>query len=185
MPPDGQPFRPDSAPIVLKARGKRIPEWKQEANGLIGEVGQSPVRSDEPIEEITLIPMGCARLRISSFPVIGEGPEAAIWDESAVQVTASHAWDALSALNDGVLPQNSADLSVPRFTWWDHRGTSEWVQYAFNKPRKISCCEVYWFDDTPHGGLCRVPASWRVLWWDGKNWQPVTGHLQYDTARNK
>lgn len=185
MPSDGQPFRPDSAPIVLKARGKRIPEWKQEANGLIGEVGQSPVRSDEPIEEITLIPMGCARLRISSFPVIGEGPEAAIWDESAIQVMASHVWDTLSALNDGVLPQSSADLSIPRFTWWDHRGTSEWVQYAFNKPRKISCCEVYWFDDTPHGGLCRVPASWRVLWWDGKNWQPATGHLQYGTARDK
>lgn len=107
------------------------------------------------------------------------------WNENNVQITASHVWDTLRALNDGTLPQNSADLSVPRFTWWDHRGTREWVQYTFNKPRKISCCEVYWFDDTPHGGLCRVPASWKVLWWDGKGWQSVTGHVQYGTARDK
>ena len=29
---------------------------------------QSPVASDAPVEDITLIPMGCARLRVSAFP---------------------------------------------------------------------------------------------------------------------
>jgi hypothetical protein len=70
-----QPFTPDHAPVALKARGRRIPPWKQETNGLVGAVQQSPVRSDEPVEDITLIPMGCARLRISSFPRIGSGPD--------------------------------------------------------------------------------------------------------------
>jgi hypothetical protein len=37
---------------------------------MVGEVGAGPVRSSEPVEEITLIPMGAARLRISAFPRI-------------------------------------------------------------------------------------------------------------------
>ena len=62
----------------MKAKGKRIPQWIQEANGLVGAIQKSPVRSDEPIEDVTLIPMGCARLRIAAFPQIGEGPDASV-----------------------------------------------------------------------------------------------------------
>ena len=45
-----------------------MPSWRQESNGLVGVEPQSPVRTEEPIEDLTLIPMGCARLRISAFP---------------------------------------------------------------------------------------------------------------------
>ena len=68
-----QPFTLDNAPVLLRAKGKRIPKWKQESNGLIQEIQQSPVRSEEPVEELSLIPMGCARLRVTAFPQIGEG----------------------------------------------------------------------------------------------------------------
>ena len=64
-----QPFEPEAAPIVLKAKAKRIPGWKAEGQ-MVGKVPPSPLKSIEPLEEITLIPMGCARLRISSFPTI-------------------------------------------------------------------------------------------------------------------
>mgnify|MGYP001150822485 CR=1 FL=1 len=64
-----QPFEPEAAPIVLKAKAKRIPGWKAEGQ-MVGKVPPSPLKSIEPLEEITLIPMGCARLRISSFPPI-------------------------------------------------------------------------------------------------------------------
>jgi len=65
-----QPFTLEAAPIALEAKGRKIPEWKLEPNGLIGAVPQSPLSSTEPVEELTLIPMGCARLRVSAFPYI-------------------------------------------------------------------------------------------------------------------
>jgi hypothetical protein len=47
--------------------------------GLVGKLQDSPVRSNEPTETITLIPMGAARLRISVFPQIGEGARSHEW----------------------------------------------------------------------------------------------------------
>ncbi len=78
-PEDDQPFCVDGAPIALRTRAKKIPEWTLDDLGLVGPLCPSPVLSDEPEETVTLIPMGCARLRISSFPTIGTGPEAQRW----------------------------------------------------------------------------------------------------------
>jgi hypothetical protein len=66
------PFTTESAPMELRVRAKKIAAWKQDSLGLVGKLQPSPVKSDEPIETVTLIPMGAARLRISAFPVIGE-----------------------------------------------------------------------------------------------------------------
>jgi len=66
-----QPFDVNAAPIELSAQARKIPGWQMEG-GLVGELPQSPVKSAEPVETITLIPMGCARLRISAFPAIGD-----------------------------------------------------------------------------------------------------------------
>jgi hypothetical protein len=66
------PFANEDAPVVLKVKAKRIPEWHLEHNSA-GETPVSPVTSDQPVEEVTLIPYGNTRLRITEFPVIGEG----------------------------------------------------------------------------------------------------------------
>jgi hypothetical protein len=71
----GQPFSLEGAPLMLQVKARRIPEWQQDSKtGIVGLLPQSPARSDQPIEEVTLIPMGCARLRISSFPLIANMP---------------------------------------------------------------------------------------------------------------
>jgi hypothetical protein len=178
-----QPFVSQAAPVTLRARAKRIPGWTLEG-GLVGKIQASPARSAEPLEEITLIPMGCARLRISAFPVIGEGPGALEWKPPPPPPNASHAHDSFAALDDGILPKGSGDQSVPRFTWWDHKGSVEWVGYRFPEPRKISSSEVYWFDDTG-AGQCRVPASWRLLYRDGESWKEVPGASSYGVDRDK
>jgi hypothetical protein len=69
-PLDPQPFTPGHAPLELRARAKRVAAWRQEANGLIGEIPASPLRAAAPVESVTLIPMGCERLRVSVFPTI-------------------------------------------------------------------------------------------------------------------
>jgi len=66
----------------LRAKGKRIPNWTLVTN-CAGSLQESPIKSDQPVEELTLIPMGCAHLRISSFPTIGEGPDASEWKKVA------------------------------------------------------------------------------------------------------
>ncbi len=181
-----QPFTPETAPISLTAKARKIPAWKQDATGLIRSLGPSPVKSDEPIEEVRLIPMGAARLRITSFPVIGTGMNAHDWPEPANPPTASHCFgsDTVEALNDGLLPSKSSDKSIPRFTWWDHRGTREWVQYDFAKPRTLKSTAVYWYDDTGTGA-CRVPKSWRLVYKDGDQWKPVAANGSYGIERDK
>jgi hypothetical protein len=153
---------------------------------MVGPLQDSPIKSDAPIEEVSLIPMGAARLRITMFPVIGSGADAHEWKPLAKLPTASHCFesDTTAALNDGILPRSSGDRSIPRFTWWDHKGSEEWVQYDFEKPRKISGVEVYWFDDTGKG-QCRVPESWKVMVKSGDDWRPVNNPSACEVALDR
>ena len=70
-PKNNFPFTNKSAPILIRAKARKIPDWKMDkTTGLVGELMDSPVESDEIDEIIELVPMGGSRLRISSFPVI-------------------------------------------------------------------------------------------------------------------
>ena len=174
------PFTTASAPISMTVKAKRIPKWTLDRHGLCAVLQDSPVWSDEPVETVSLIPMGAARLRISAFPVIGSGPNAIRWTEptkpkpSLYKASASHCFsgDTVEALGDGLVPAASNDQSIPRLTWWDHRGTKEWVQFDFDVAKKVSAVEAYWFDDTGVG-QCRIPKSWRVLYRTAAEWKAV------------
>jgi GH43 family beta-xylosidase len=74
-PADDNPFTNAAAPIVVKAKGRKIDSWTIDQYGLCGLLPQSPVATNEPLKELTLVPMGGARLRISAFPVV-ESPDA-------------------------------------------------------------------------------------------------------------
>jgi hypothetical protein len=87
------------------------------------------------------------------------------------------------AINDGEEPRSSGD-SDSYFDWWPRKGTTERVEYAFEKPATVSQIEVYWFDDTGRGEV-RVPRSWRVLYQDGGEWKPVENEESYGVEKDR
>ena len=78
-PADDFPFTLATVPLSLTARARQIPNWQLDRYGLCDILQDSPVKSAQPEQTVTLVPMGAARLRISAFPVIGFGPEAREW----------------------------------------------------------------------------------------------------------
>ncbi|UCS91844.1 glycoside hydrolase family 127 protein [Echinicola marina] len=66
------PFTPESVPVLIKAKGKQIPEWQLGQYGLVGELKDLPKTTEAPAVDVELIPMGAARLRISAFPELKE-----------------------------------------------------------------------------------------------------------------
>ncbi len=63
------PFSPEGAPIIARVKGRLLPEWTLEKNAA-APPPQSPVASDQPLEELVLIPYGAAKLRITEFPTL-------------------------------------------------------------------------------------------------------------------
>ena len=61
-----------------------------------------------------------------------------------------------------------------RENWTDGKVPSakeaEWLQYNFEKPRRVSGVQVYWF---ANGADRKLPERWRVLHRTGKGWEPV------------
>ena len=183
--PAVNPFTPDTVPIALTVRARPIANWQADADGVVGVLQNSPAATDLPAQTVTLIPMGAARLRIASFPTVTANGAGTAWTlPSGPLTTASHVNDNLDALSDPTEPANSGSLNTPRFTWWDHKSTSEWVSYRFSKPRTVSKASVYWFDDTG-AGQCRVPRSWTLEYQDGETWKPVSGAASYGAARDR
>jgi len=63
-------FASRQPPLVLKVKGRRVPAWKLDEVQNAGPVPESPVQSDEILEDLTLIPYGSAKLRVTVFPIL-------------------------------------------------------------------------------------------------------------------
>ncbi len=99
----------------------------------------------------------------------------------------------IAALNDGVVPKNSADRESGTFAL---RGTvtgevsGTWVQYAWSKPVRMDRVEIYWAVDPPRPDAppgsgfvpMDVPSAYRILYWDGAHFVPVQQANGYGRA---
>jgi len=102
---------------------------------------------------------------------------------SESKVSASHNVKSISAINDGLLPKDENDRSIPYYHWWPKQGTTEWISYDFGSPKSVSSSTIYWFDDAPWGG-CRVPKSWKIYYKNANNeWTPVENLNAYGVEK--
>jgi hypothetical protein len=186
-------WMPDDAQLVAERRSDLlggVTVITGSAFALRREEADGPIQS-EPVE-VTAIPYyawdhrapGEMAVWIPTGAELAQAiPPATL--ASTSRVTASHCWEADSpdAVNDQREPESSADHSVPRMTWWDHKGTTEWIQYEFDEERWVSTSSIYWFDDTGAGG-CRVPESWRLLVLEEGRWKPAPAASRYGVEPN-
>ncbi len=73
------PFTQQTVPITMQVQAQQISSWQADNQNVITPLQDSPTISSAPVQTVTLIPMGAARLRVSSFPRIGTGSGAHVW----------------------------------------------------------------------------------------------------------
>jgi hypothetical protein len=66
------PFSPERSPLLVRARGRRVPGWTLESGAAAPPPG--PVQSDEPLEALTLLPYGATGLRLGELPLLALDP---------------------------------------------------------------------------------------------------------------
>jgi hypothetical protein len=69
--PGKMPFSAEGAPISMEAPARKLPGWQME-NASAAPPPPSPVQTSQPVETVTLIPYGSAKLRITAFPWVGD-----------------------------------------------------------------------------------------------------------------
>ena len=104
---------------------------------------------------------------------------------SQSRLTASRDATDAAAVHDLEMPANSNDHNMSYCHFWPANNTTEWLQYDFKEPAKVSSTEVYWFDDSIQGGGCTVPASWKLYYRSGEEWVEVKAKGEYGTAKDR
>jgi hypothetical protein len=91
----------------------------------------------------------------------------------------------ISALNDDITPANSLDRSHALYPVWVDSSEgmhTTWVQYEWSEHVTVDKIEIYWAVDRPHPGelpggnvhKIAVPDSYRILYWNGNDFAPVS-----------
>ncbi|MFB6392817.1 OmpL47-type beta-barrel domain-containing protein [Polymorphospora lycopeni] len=94
-------------------------------------------------------------------------------------------WNSVTALNDGADPANPSQAQIWG-TWSGNRPATQWVQYDWSRPVRITGTELkFWRDANPGtGDGVAAPDGWVLQYWDeaGAAWRDVTGASGYGTS---
>ncbi|PZF86465.1 family 43 glycosylhydrolase [Jiangella anatolica] len=100
-------------------------------------------------------------------------------------VTASFTagWNAVTALNDGLDPANPSQAQIWG-TWSGTRPATQWAQYTWSRPIRLTGAEIKFWRDQPQGtgeGVAE-PQTWVLQYWDGTDWRDVENPSAYGTS---
>ncbi|MEV5428108.1 RICIN domain-containing protein [Streptomyces sp. NPDC052701] len=100
------PFTHDTVPVRITARARRVDAWIADDEHVVAPLQDGPARSTAPVERVTLIPMGAARLRITAFPTAS--PDGRPWTPEPPfrRIANRHSGKVLAV--DGMSTENSA-----------------------------------------------------------------------------
>jgi hypothetical protein len=87
-------------------------------------------------------------------------------------------WEHVTAINDGIYPTSSNDSQDLRWGTWPQQG-EQWIELDWNQPVTTNGSSVYFLDD---GGGVRLPASWKIQYWNGSAFADVTNPSAYQAA---
>jgi hypothetical protein len=87
-------------------------------------------------------------------------------------------WEHVTAINDGIYPTSSNDSQDIRWGCWPQQGT-QWIELDWNQPVSVNGSSVYFLDD---GGGVRLPASWKIQYWNGSAFADVPNPSTYPIA---
>ncbi|RLP97266.1 family 43 glycosylhydrolase [Micromonospora sp. CV4] len=94
-------------------------------------------------------------------------------------------WNSVAALNDGADPANPSQAQVWG-TWSGNRPATQWVQYDWTRPVRVTGTELKFWRDSNRGtgdGVAE-PDGWVLQYWDEATsaWRDVTGASAYGTS---
>ncbi|MET7399018.1 family 43 glycosylhydrolase [Dactylosporangium sp. NPDC005572] len=85
-------------------------------------------------------------------------------------------WNSVGALNDNADPANPGQAQLWG-TWSGTRPATQWVQYEWSRPIRLTGAELKFWRDSNRGtgdGVAE-PDGWSLQYWDGTAWVDVTG----------
>ena len=91
----------------------------------------------------------------------------------------------LRALTDGKVRVNPQPPDMWA-TWSRNNPPQQWSMYQWDAPVSLTASSVYFWGDHPAGAGIGVapPASWRLQYWNGAQWQAVSANTPYTTLVN-
>jgi uncharacterized protein len=146
-------------------------------------------RSSDPSRREFLAGIGGAAVltALSGRKAFAQAPDTAL-NVARVAVPSSRSLmseNKISALNDGFAPADSFDRSHALYALWVDHSAGEresWVQYEWSEPVSVNRVEIYWAAERPRPGAIpgsvgpgvQAPNSYRILYWNGSDFVPVS-----------
>ncbi|MEV0566973.1 family 43 glycosylhydrolase [Dactylosporangium sp. NPDC050588] len=93
------------------------------------------------------------------------------------------AWNSVAALNDNADPAVPAQAQLWG-TWSGSRPATQWVQYEWARPIRLTGAELKFWKDSARGtgdGVAE-PDGWKLQYWDGAAWLDVAAAGTYGTS---